>query len=561
MRKYLIIGGVAGGATVAARLRRMDEQSDIILFERGQHISYANCGLPYYIGGTITDRDELLLQTPVSFGNRFNVDVRVNEEVIAINPQQHTVTVTNLKSGKSYEETYHKLVLAPGAKPFVPSMEGVGLRGVFTLRSIDDSDTIKEFVIQQLKAQSQPEATVVGGGFVGLEMAENLVHAGYKVTLVEKAGQVLTPVDLPIAAPVMEHLQAKGIHLIVGEGITKIEETKTGLTLHLESGRQLPAHLVIMSVGVHPDVALAQACGLKLGEAGAIWVNEYLQTSDPDIYAVGDAIEFSHPVSGKSYCCYLAGPANKQARFCADNMVQGNIRPYHGAIGTAIVKVFDMTVGTTGLSAMQLQRANTPFLTSVTHSASHAGYYPDAKPLTLKINFSPVDGRLYGGQVAGYEGVDKRVDMLAAVIAKGGTIYDLIDLDHAYAPPYSSAKDPVTIAGYVADNMLNKQVQMLQWDELHHLLQNPESRQNTLLIDVRTVMEYRSGTIEDAMNCPVDEIREYLDDIPKDKMLVLFCAVGLRGYVASRIFMQSGFTNVYNLSGGITTYRLTMNYK
>jgi NADPH-dependent 2,4-dienoyl-CoA reductase/sulfur reductase-like enzyme/rhodanese-related sulfurtransferase len=558
--KYLIIGGVAGGATTAARLRRMDEQADIILFERGQYISYANCGMPYYIGGTITERDELLLQTPVSFGNRFNIDVRINEEVIAIHPQKHTISITNLKSGKNYEEPYDKLILAPGAKPVIPNMEGIGLRGVFTLRSIDDADMIKTFITQQLGKQSQPQAVVIGGGFVGVEMAENLAHIGCKVTIVEKTEQILTPIDFPLATPVMKHLKANGVQLILNENATKIEEASTGLILHLANGMQLPAQLILISVGVRPDIMLAQACGLKLGEAGAIWVNEYLQTSDPDIYAVGDAIEFPHPVSHKSYCCYLAGPANKQARFCADNIVHGNLQRYHGAVGTAIAKIFDMSVGTTGLSAAQLKRENVSFLDSITHSASHAGYYPSARPLSIKLNFSPADGRLYGGQVVGYEGVDKRVDVLASIIAKGGTVYDLIDLDHAYAPPYSSAKDPVTVAGYVADNMLQKRVRMIPWDELHKLLQDPEKKRNILLIDVRTVMEYRSGTIADAVNYPVDEIREFLDDIPSDKTIIVFCAVGLRGYVASRILMQSGFKNVYNLSGGITTYKISTNY-
>ncbi|MDR1112963.1 MAG: FAD-dependent oxidoreductase [Bacteroidales bacterium] len=558
--KYLIIGGVAGGATTAARLRRMDEQADIILFERGQYISYANCGMPYYIGGTIAERDELLLQTPVSFGNRFNIDVRINEEVTAIHPQKHTVSTTNLKSGKNYEESYDKLILAPGAKPVIPNMEGVGLRGVFTLRSIDDVDMIKTFITQQLGKQLQPQAVVIGGGFVGVEMAENLAHIGCRVTIVEKTEQILTSVDFPLAAPVMKHLKANGVQLILNENVTKIEEASAGLVLHLASGMQLPAQLILISVGVHPDITLAQACGLKLGDAGAIWVNEYLQTSDPDIYAVGDAIEFPHPVLHKSYCCYLAGPANKQARFCADNIVHGNLQRYHGAIGTAIAKIFDMSAGTTGLSSAQLKRENVPFLTSITHSASHAGYYPAAQPLSVKLNFSPTGGRLYGGQVVGYEGVDKRMDVLASIIAKGGTVYDLIDLDHAYAPPYSSAKDPVTVAGYVADNMLQKRVRMIPWDELHKLLQDPEKKRNILLIDVRTVMEYRSGTIADAVNYPVDEIREFLDDIPSDKTIIVFCAVGLRGYVASRILMQSGFKSVYNLSGGITTYKISTNY-
>ncbi|MDR2867918.1 MAG: FAD-dependent oxidoreductase [Bacteroidales bacterium] len=555
MKKYVIIGGVAGGATVAARLRRMDEDAEIILFEKSNFISFANCGMPYYIGDVIQERNHLLLQTPVSFGNRFNVEVRVLSEVMEIHPDRHTVIVKHHKTGKVYEEKYDKLVLSPGALPVMPPIEGIDLPGVFTLRSMEDADTIKQYVNDTLLSQSHSQqAVVIGGGFIGIEMAENLARIGFEVTIVEKARQILTPLDDSMAIGIEKCLVRNGIQVILNESVKKISKQPKNMTLHLENGQTLDARIVIVSVGVRPDTRLAQAAGLKIGSFGGIWVNQYLQTSDTDIYAVGDAIEFLNPISNQSYCCYLAGPANKQARFCADNMVFGNKIAYKGSIATAIAKVFDMTAAAAGLSVALLERNNISFLTSITHAASHAGYYPDAKPLTIKINFAPDTGKLLGAQVIGYEGVDKRIDLLSAVISRGGTIYDLIDIEHAYAPPYSSAKDPVTVAGYVAENILTGRMNIIHSKELQCLLQNPQEREKLFLVDVRTIGEYRAGTIENAVNYPLDELREFLDDIPRDKTIVVFCAVGLRGYVASRILRQSGFEHVYNLSGGIALY-------
>lgn len=534
---------MAGGATAAARLRRVDEEADIILLEKGKYISYANCGLPYYIGGVIEDRAKLLVQTPQSFGQRFRIDVRVENEAVAIDPARKAVTVRRA-DGTTYEETYDKLLLSPGATPVRPPLEGIGEEGIFTLRNVDDTDRIKAYLTEKRVRR----AVVVGAGFIGLEMAENLHHAGVAVSVVEMGNQVMAPIDYSMAAPVHQHLVEKGVGLYLEEGVTSFRRTDEGLTVFLKSGKTLQADMVLLSIGVRPATALAKEAGLKLGETGGIWVDEYLQTSAPDIYAVGDAIEFPHPLTGKPWLNYLAGPANRQGRIVADNMALGNVTAYEGAIGTSIAKVFDLTVASTGLAAKRLKQLGMDYLSSVTHSGSHAGYYPDALPLTLKLTFDPKTGRLYGAQCVGYEGVDKRIDQIAQLIKHGGTVYDLVETEHAYAPPFSSAKDPIAIAGYVASNLLSGAMPAITWREL------AAQKDGLVLIDTRTPEEFAFGTIPGAVNIPLDNLRQRLSEVPADRPVVVFCAVGLRGYLAQRILMGHGYTNVRNLIGGYKTY-------
>lgn len=552
--KYVIVGGVAGGATTAARLRRMDEDCEIVMFEKGDYISYANCGLPYYIGGTIEAKDSLLLQTPVSFGNRYDVDVRVKSEVIAIDSTNKTIKVRNKFNGKEYSENYDKLVLSPGAVPIVPNLPGIQSDRIFTIRNVADTESVKQQAV--LNFSKLKKVVVVGAGFIGLEMVENLHQLGYHITIVEKASQVMTTVDAPIAAVIKHQLKEKNIDLRLNTEVKGFENSSDAVGVNLSTGESLEADFVILSIGVKANTELAKAAGLEIGAAGGIKVNEFLQTSNPDIYAVGDAIEFANPISGIPYCCYLAGPANRQARICADNLVFGNKTAYKGSVATAVAKVFSWTVGSTGLSENYLQKHNIPYLTSITHPFSHATYYPNSKQLTLKINFSPLDGRLLGAQAVGEEGVDKRLDLMASVVGNGGTVYDLIDIEHAYAPPFSSAKDPVAYAGYVAENILAHRFFPMQWHELQAILATPNWQNEYFLLDVRSAMEVKAGAIEGAVNYPVDELREMLDEIPTDKKIIIYCAVGLRGYIASRILLQSGFEKVYNLSGGYKTYQL-----
>ncbi|MFA7090197.1 MAG: FAD-dependent oxidoreductase, partial [Bacteroidales bacterium] len=545
--KHLIIGGVAGGATTAARIRRNDENAEIIMFEKGSYISYANCGLPYYIGDVIKDRTKLFVQTPESFGTRFNMQIRINSEVIDIDPEIQQVTVRNEK-GEEYTENYDKLLLSPGAYPVKPPLPGIDSEGIFTMRNVDDTDRIKEYV------QSHPirRAVVVGAGFIGLEMAENLHATGAQVAIVEMAEQVMAPIDFSMAGMVHQHLYQKNVALHLNQavkGFVPLNGPDPAIRVELADGSKIVADIVILSIGVRPETSLAKKAGLKIGKAGGIYVNEFLQTSQPYIYAVGDAIEFPHPVSGEPWLNYLAGPANRQGRIVADNMVFGNKIKYEGSIGTSIAKVFDMTVASTGLPGKKLKQLGIPYLTSTTHSNSHAGYYPNALQMSTKITFDPESGRLYGGQIVGYEGVDKRIDQLAQIVKRNGTVYDLISLEHAYAPPFSSAKDPVAIAGYVASNILSGKMQPLYWRKM----QKADSSQ-VYKLDVRTPEENALGTIEGAVNIPVDSLRNRLDEIPRDKPLYVFCAVGLRGYLASNILIQNGFKDVYNLSGGYKTY-------
>lgn len=545
MPRYLIVGGVAGGATTAARLRRMDEHAEIIMFERGNYISYANCGLPYYIGGVITDRERLFVQTPDSFKARLNVDIRTNTEITAIDRAAKTVTAKDLKSGREYSEKYDKLVLSPGAEPVRPPLPGIDDPAIFTLRSVPDTDRISEY----LDEHRVRHAVVVGAGFIGVEMAENLHHRGIMVSIVEMAPQVMTYLDFELAAQVHQHLKAKNVGLYLGEAVQAFERDGAGLKVRLASGKAIPADLVILSIGVKPDSRLAEAAGLELGPNKGIMVNEFLQTSDPEIYAVGDAIAMANPITGKTFLTYLAGPANKQGRIAADNIVLGNLRKYCGSINTAIAKIFDITVAAAGISVKALQQEGIPHLTSIIHSSSHAGYYPEALPLTIKIAFSSGDGRLYGAQVVGFDGVDKRIEMLAHIIKHKETVHDLVELEHAYAPPFSSAKDPVNLAGMVAENILAGVSRIIHWNELEQL--DPA---NSVLIDVRTPMEFGLGSIKGAVNLPVDDLRERLDEVPQGKKIVVFCGTGHRSYFASRILAQKGFDEVYNLSGGFSTF-------
>lgn len=542
--KHIIIGGVAGGATAAARIRRADEGAEIVMLERGKYISYANCGLPYYIGGVISDRERLFVQTPESFGKRFNIDVRVENEVVEIQPKEHTVTIRR-KDGSQYKETYDKLLLSPGASPVRPPLPGIDSEGIFTLRNVNDTDRIKTY----LTTKSVKRAVVVGAGFIGLEMAENLHHAGVDVSVVEMGNQVMAPVDFSIAAHLHQHLTQKGVSLYLEQAVAAFERKGSEIRVMLKSGETIVADMVILSIGVRPETTLAKAAGLRIGETGGIWVDEYLQTSEADIYAVGDAIEFPHPITGKPWLNYLANPANRQGRIVADNMVEGNKYAYEGAIGTAIAKVFDMTVASTGLAAKRLKQLGMEYAVSVTHSGSHAGYYPDALPLTVKLVFHPKTGKLYGAQSVGYDGVDKRIDQIALLIKQGGTVYDLIRLEHAYAPPFSSAKDPIAIAGYVASNIISGAMPAITWRELL-----ATDRSSVMLLDVRTAEEFSFGSLPGAVNIPLDDLRERMQELPKDKEIIVFCAVGLRGYLAQRILRGHGYTAVRNLIGGYKTF-------
>lgn len=542
--KYIIIGGVAGGATAAARIRRNDESAEIIILEKGKYISYANCGLPYYIGGIIGEREKLFLQTPQSFGTRFNIDVRVENEAVEIDAQSKSVKIRKA-GGTEYTEQYDKLLLSPGAKPVRPNMEGIDLDGIFTLRDVNDTDKIKNY----LDNHNVKNAVVVGAGFIGLEMAENLQHAGAKVFIVEMGSHVMAPIDYSMAAQVHQHLLQKGVLLYLEQIVERFSETGGQIGVQLQNGETLHADMVILSIGVRPETSLAQKAGLKIGKTGGIWVNEYLGTSEKDIYAVGDAIEFPHPLTGKPWLNYLANPANRQGWIAANNMVFGNKERYEGAVGTSIAKVFDLTVASTGLAAKRLKQMEIPCQSSWTHSNSHAGYYPDALPLSLKLVFSPDDGRIYGAQCVGYDGVDKRIDQIALLIKNGGTIFDLMKVEHAYAPPFSSAKDPIAIAGYVAGNVLNKTMPSVTWRELHEA--NPEE---IFVLDVRTKDEFSMGHISGAANIPLDELRDRMNEVPKDKTVYIYCAIGLRGYLAAKILSAGGYANVKNVLGGHKTY-------
>ncbi len=545
MAKHIIIGGVAGGATAAARLRRIDEQAEIIMIEKGAYMSYANCGLPYYIGGVIKKRDRLFVQNAESFGLRFNVDVRTEQEVLSIDKEAKTVTIAR-RDGSQYEESYDKLLISTGALPIVPPLEGIDSEGVFTLRNVTDTDNIKAY----LDTHKPKRAVVVGGGFIGLEMAENLHHLGIEVSLVELADQVMAPIDYSLASIIHEHMLQKGVALHLGKGLASIKREGETLNLSLNNGETIETELVLLSIGVKPNSLLAEQAGLALGERKGIKINEYMQTSDEDIFAVGDAVEYPHPITGKPWHNYLAGPANRQARLVADNMAFGLTNKYEGSIGTAIAKVFDYTVGSTGLAAKALKREGIDYKSVTIFPNNHAGYYPGASAVTLKITFDPKNGIVYGAQALGFDGVDKRIDSIAQIIKHRGTIYDLMETEQAYAPPFSSAKDPVALAGYVANNIIIGKMKPLYWREMRDA-----DLSQVQILDVRTQAEFELGHIQGAVNIPVDELRERLSEVDKQKKVYIYCAVGLRGYLSSNILRANGFEEVYNLIGGYTLYR------
>lgn len=547
---YVIIGGVAGGATTAARLRRNDEQAEIIMFERGDYISYANCGLPYYLGGTIKDRDNLFVQTPEKFYETLHIDVRIQSEVTAIKRETKSVSVKNLKENREYEVAYDKLVLSPGAMAVRPPIPGIQSDGIFTLRNVPDTDQIKNFIDEKKPAR----AIIVGAGFIGLEMAENLHDRGIFVTIVEMADQVMNILDYEMAAEVHQHLKTKNVEFYLNDGVDSFESKDSTLNVKLKSGRVLQTDMVILSIGVRPENELAKAAGIEIGKTNGIIVNKFMQTNDPDIYALGDVIEFENPLSGTTGIIPLAGPANKQGRIVADNIAFGNLKAYPGTIATGIAKVFDMTVASTGLTEKVLKRLNSPYKAFVFHTTDHAGYYPGAIPMTIKMVFAPKTGKVLGAQIVGWEGVDKRIDLFAAIIGMDGTIWDLQNIEHSYAPPYSSAKDPVNIAGFIAENIFDGSSSHVHWCEIAECIENETLEEKMTLLDVRTADENAQGTIPGAINIPNTELRDRIDEVPTGKPIVVFCGVGLRGYLAERILRQNGFTDVHNLSGGYQTY-------
>ncbi len=461
-------------------------------------------------------------------------------EVIAIYRAEKKVEIKNIVTGETYFEHYDKLVLSPGADPVRPPLPGIQEEGIFTLRNVTDTDKIKTYVQQFPKGK----AVVIGAGFIGLEMAENLHHLGMQVSIIEMINQVMAPADFTMASIVQQHIRSKGVDLRLNTAVAGFERRDGKLNVLLKDGNSIATDVVILSIGVRQDTKLAAEAGLQIGQARGIVVNEYLQTSDDDIYAVGDAIEFKHPISGNMLTTYLAGPANKQGRICADNIVMGNVEKYKGSIGTAIVKVFDLTVAVSGMAAKHLKAANIDHIVSTTHSGSHAGYYPDAEQMSIQLAFSPGEGKVLGAQIVGKTGVDKRIDILSSVIQRGSDIHELTEFEHAYAPPYSSAKDPVNMAGFVAENILDGKHKIIYWDKIQDL------SENDLLIDVRSAQEFGKGSIPGAINISVDDIRTKLDELPKDKNIYVFCQIGLRGYLAQRILLQHGFDKVYNLSGG-----------
>lgn len=547
-KKVLIIGGVAGGASAAARLRRIDENKEIIMFEKGEYISFANCGLPYYIGEVIKDKEKLQVQTPEQMKERFNIDVRVNNEVMKINRDEKNVEVENLETGEIYTESYDTLILSPGAEPIKPPIEGINSDRIFTLRNIPDTYKIKDYV----DTNRPKRAIVVGAGFIGLEMAENLHARGIKVTVVELAEHVMGPLDYDMAAIVHQHMKIKEVEFYLKDAVTAFEDNKDYIIAKLSSGRKLKADIIVLGIGVKPESKLAIEAGLKVGDRGGISVNKKMKTSDDSIYAVGDAVEVVDYISGSKVLIPLAGPANKQGRIAANNICGINDE-YKGTQGTSIVKIFDISIATTGNNEKVLKRASIEYEKSFTHSPSHSGYYPGAIPMSIKTIFNKETGKILGVQIIGYEGVDKRIDVFATAIRAGMTVYDLEELELAYAPPYSSAKDPVNMAGYVAGNICNGSSEIFHWHDIERI-----DKDESILVDVRTEPEYELGTIEGSLNIPVDDLRDRLNELDKNKKIYLFCQVGLRAYIGYRILIQNGFKNVFNLSGGYKTYKMVM---
>lgn len=542
--KVVIIGGVAGGATAAARIRRLDETAEVVVFERSGFVSYANCGLPYYVGGVITDPEELTLQTPESFWQRFRVKMQVRHEVIAIHPERKAVTVRNLDSGEVFEEVYDKLLLAPGAKPTMPELPGTRLDKLFTLRTVEDTLRIRTFVEQE-----GPKSVVLaGGGYIGLELAENLRELGLAVTIVQRPKQLLNPLDAEMAAFVHAKLRKKGVRLMLGHSVEGFEQDGSAVKVLLKGEEPLKADMVVLAIGVTPDTQLAKEAGLELGIKGSIAVNDRMETSVPDIYAVGDAVAARHFITGEKALISLAGPANKQGRIAADNICGGD-STYRGSQGSSVIKVFDMTVATTGINEQTAKKAGIDCDKVYLSPAAHAAYYPGGRVMTMKVLYEKETFRLLGAQIVGYEGVDKRIDVLATAMHAGLTGPQLKDLDLAYAPPYSSAKDPVNMAGFMMENLANGTVKQFHWEDVATL---PRDGSVTLL-DTRTAGEYSAGHIDGFSNIPVDELRERLSELEMGKPIYVICQSGLRSYIACRILAQNGFA-CYNFSGGYRLY-------
>ena len=547
--KIVIVGGVAGGATAAARLRRLDEQAEIVVFERSGFISYANCGLPYYIGDVITDSDQLTLQTPESFHSRFQVSMKVHHEVTALHPEKHMVSVKNLETGEEFQETYDKLILSPGAKPTKPRLPGTDMEKLFTLRTVEDTLRIKDYI-----QKSHPKSAILaGGGFIGLELAENLRELGMEVTIVQRPKQLMNPFDSDMAAFIHNEMRKHGVKLALGHTVEGFQETQDGVQVLLKEEEPLLADMVVLAIGVTPDTKLAKEAGLELGIKGSILVNEHMQTSVPDIYAVGDAVQVKHYVTGQDALISLAGPANKQGRIAADHIC-GKDSAYKGSQGSSVIKVFDMTAAVTGVNETNARKAGLNVDKVILSPMSHAGYYPGGKVMTMKVVFEKETYRILGAQIVGYEGVDKRIDVLATAIHAGMKAQDLAKLDLAYAPPYSSAKDPVNLAGFMIENISDGTLKQFHIEDIKNL---PHDGSITLL-DTRTPGEYQRGHVDGFVNIPVDNLRERLDEIPKEKPVYVMCQSGLRSYIATRILEGNGYT-AYNFSGGFRFYDAVIN--
>ncbi len=543
--KIIIVGGVAGGASAAARLRRLKEDATIVMYEKGPHISYANCGLPYYVGGEITDQEELLLQTPEDFKQRFNIDARVNHEVLSIDKAKKEVTVVNRISGKTFVDTYDKLILSPGAEPVVPPFEGLPSPLVFTLRTVPDTIKIRKFI----EREKPKTVLIVGGGYIGVEMAENLSHAGLQVTVAELMDHVIMPLDFDMAAEVHQYLRSKDISLLLNQGVQSFQTQGKKVKVKI-ADIFYEFDMVLLSVGVRPDTKFVAATGLALGQRGAIAVDEHMLTSDPNIYAVGDAVTVKNFMTQQDGYIPLAGPANKQGRIAADN-IAGIPSTYKGTQGTAILRLFDMVVATTGLNEGAVSKLGLPYEKIYNFDSNQAGYYPGGTNMTIKLVFNPKDGKMYGAQIVGFAGVDKRIDVLSTAIRSGLTVHDLVDLELAYAPPFSTAKDPVNMTGYMAENVINGTIKQFY---IENICQLPIDGSVTFL-DVRTPAEYKRGHLETAINIPVDELRDHLSELDKNKKIYVNCQSGFRSYLACRILTAHGF-DCAHLAGGYRLYRV-----
>jgi NADPH-dependent 2,4-dienoyl-CoA reductase/sulfur reductase-like enzyme/rhodanese-related sulfurtransferase len=552
--RLIIVGGVAGGASAAARARRLSEEAEIVLFERGPDVSFANCGLPYYLGGEIAERDRLLVATPERLRGRYRLNVRTRTSVEAIDRKAKRVRVRDLVRGREYEEAYDKLILAPGATPILPPLPGIDLPGIFTLRNMQDVDRIKETLDRGVR-----QAVIVGAGFIGLELVENLVRRGVQATVVELQDQVLPPLDPEMTVPIAEHLAANEVTLLLGQSAEAFEPAGEGLKVRLKSGQHLSAQLVVLGMGVRPENRLAVEAGLEVGPRGGIRVNEHMQTSDPDVYAVGDAVEVRDFVTGEPTQVPLAGPANRQGRIAADHIF-GRVSQYRGTQGTAIVRVFDLTAALTGASEKTLRRLGRPYRKVYLHPTQHAGYYPGARPMMLKLLFDPVTGKLLGAQAVGREGVDKRIDVLAVAIQAGMTVFDLEEVELAYSPQYGSAKDAINMAGFVAGGLLRGDHPQVSAEQLSGAGLDGGTGRPPVVLDVRTSEEFAAGHLPDAVNIPVDELRSRLAELPHDRPLVAYCQVGQRGYLAVRLLREAGY-QAMNLSGGFKTYQLSARKK